>query len=309
MGFKCSIGIVTYLGRFETYFKPLIKKLNFLFPDYDINIFINGHFDEAKQVKYLRDVTAFLSRYRNIRYITNFTHQSLTRGWNWLILMARCDKILILNDDVLFNLEFRYNLESLQNVPNCFTFNGSWSHFVISKNIIKKIGWFDERFVGVGDEDYDYMCRLAMNGLQNIDIKIHGLKNFVADQENPAWAIFSDIVDTKYAQANRDHFRKKWYFSKFEEVPSNGAFRLVREFEEYTVALKEEPGDMPQYYPIEYLYDSNKLCERKYSIRAVIAITTSFLDSCYWRLRLKVSHKLRQLLGQRYETLKNKLRM
>ena len=170
--FKCSIGIVTYLGRFETYFKPLIRKIHFLFPDYDIIVFINGHYDTIKQIQYLKDVTYFLRKYPNIRYVTNLEHQPLARGWNWLVFMAKNQKILILNDDVSFNWEFRHNLERLPSVPDIFTLNGSWSHFVISKEIIRKVGWFDERFYGVGDEDIDYKFRLSMSEINLFDVAL-----------------------------------------------------------------------------------------------------------------------------------------
>ena len=48
MAFRFSIGVVTYLGRFDTYFKPLLRRLNLIFPDYDIIVFLNGHHNLEK---------------------------------------------------------------------------------------------------------------------------------------------------------------------------------------------------------------------------------------------------------------------
>ena len=168
MAFKFSIGIVTYLGRFESYFQPLVRKLHFLFPDYEKNVFINGHYDTVRQFQYLRDVTAFLGHYPDFRYVTNLHHQPLARGWNWLMLMSRCNQVLILNDDISFDLEFRHNLESLRLVDQVFMLNRSWGHFVIDKQVIRRVGWFDERFTGVGDEDIDYVLRLGMTALREV---------------------------------------------------------------------------------------------------------------------------------------------
>src|SRR3989344_270516 len=86
-----------------------------------------------------------------------------------------------------------------------------WNHFVISKTTIKKVGWFDERFPGIGQEDGDFAYRMAM---QNVDLKnidFTGIRNFVAEQENPSWSEVSPVVSgTRYSDINREFFNKKW---------------------------------------------------------------------------------------------------
>ena len=39
--------------------------------------------------------------------------------------------------------------------------NQSWSHFMISREVIIRVGWFDERFPAIGNEDEDYESRLG----------------------------------------------------------------------------------------------------------------------------------------------------
>ena len=196
----CTIGVVTYLGRFEKYFQPLIRRLHFLFPDYEINVFINGHHDNFLQSGYLRKATAFLQQYPNVRYLTNLSHRSLACGWNRLILMANRDRVLILNDDVFPEMEFRYNLERLENPPDIFTINESFSHFLITKDIVRRVGWFDERFLGIGHEDWDYICRMALQGITPQTVLVHGLINYVAPPTMASWAKISDVVHGKYSQ-------------------------------------------------------------------------------------------------------------
>lgn len=299
---SCSIGIVTYLGRFEEYFKPLVRKLYFLFPDYDINVFINGHYDTVKQVQYLRDVTSFLRSYPNIRYVTNLEHQSLARGWNWLVMMSKCDRILILNDDVSFNLEFRHNLENLISIPEIYTLNGSWSHFVINKDIIRKVGWFDERFLGVGDEDGDYICRLAMQGIPLGNISIHGLCNYVAPQKDPGWGNISGITNNKYATINREFFKKKWFRSDFGPVPQNGSFRVCYHDERWETALNPELEEMPQYYSMDCLEArEHKKRSPKSFILAEFAQFCSMMNWFYWQARSSLSGCLRLVIGPRWD--------
>lgn len=250
---RLSIGVVTYAARFEPYFKPLVRQLHAAFPDYDIIVFINGHYDAPMQIAYLREVTSFLRGYPEIRYVTHEQHQPLARGWNWLAMMAESDRVLILNDDVTVRPLFRYELERLRSMPVFFMINNSWSHFCITKALIRRVGWFDERFVGVGDEDGDYMCRLAHEGVPIANVPMRGIGNIIAAQDNAGWRNLSGLVNGKYAQVNRQVFIEKWYHSQFEPVPDDGSFVLRYKDEEYRVALKEPAGSMPQFYPMDVL--------------------------------------------------------
>lgn len=274
----CSLGIVTYLGRFETYFQPLIKRLSLLFPDYDLNVLINGHHDIVKQTRYLRNVTAFLRAYPRVRYLTHVEHQPLARGWNWLILMSAQPRVLILNDDVYCDLEFRHHLEKLSNIPPIFTLNSSWSHFVISKEVIARVGWFDERFYGTGWEDGDMICRLALHGIPLGNFVLQGLRNYVAAADDPGWAEKSGTTHHKYASVNLETFKKKWWHSHYSEVPQKGSFKIRYHDEEWTVAPNDALGTMPCYYPLSCLETSGKparkpFCLSAYPVRALSMIS------------------------------------
>jgi len=292
MGTNFSIGVVTYLGRFESHFRRLIRDLNFAFPDCDINVFINGHYDSVKQIEYIRKVTSFLRQYNNIKYVTHERHQPLARGWNWLVMMSGNDKILILNDDITVRPGFRYEIrDKLASSPDFFTINGSWSHFMISKEIVRKVGWFDERFIGVGDEDGDYMCRLAMYGIPIKSVAIPGIDNHVAEQNDCGWANFSSVIDGKYAQVNRDFFVKKWFHSGFEAVPKPH-FILQYKTESYEVALKEPIDEMPLYYPAGVLDSNCKAPLPSATIRAVLAHVIGTIDAKARRAVLQLRFRL-----------------
>jgi|YelNatPaOPRAMG01_1025707.scaffolds.fasta_scaffold00559_12 hypothetical protein len=293
----CSLGIVTYLGRFETYFQPLIKRLAFLFPDYEINVFINGHHDIVKQTGYLRRISAFLSDYPQVRYLTNVDHQPLARGWNWLILMSTRPWVLILNDDVYCDLEFRYHLEKLANIPSVFTFNFSWSHFVINKAVIFRVGWFDERFSGVGWEDGDMICRLALHGVPLEHIILPGLRNYVAEQKDAGWAKKSEISHNRYASVNLEIFKKKWWHSHWSPVPAQGSFRIAYGGDEWTVASKDALGPMPQFYPFSCLTAPGNLTKRPLSLAAYPAQVLSRASAILWQARRKVAPLIKTLVN------------
>jgi len=214
-----TIGVLTYVGRYENYLKPLVKQLSVVFPDKDIVFFINGHHDLEKQICYLKGITEFLSHYKNMRYVTNEEHQPLSKGWNWLFLLAKADNVLVLNDDVKITPLFRYSFEKQLRRFDHFIINGSWSHFLFSKKIIKKVGWFDERFPGVGQEDGDYSFRMIINGLKPRFVKCDGITNYVADQVDAGWANKSKKTDGKYSLVNKEFMKKKWSTNFLDDKP------------------------------------------------------------------------------------------
>ena len=59
-----SIGVVTYVKRYEIHFLPLIKKLITVFPETQIIIAINGYYDKEIQNEYLNKITNLLATYR-----------------------------------------------------------------------------------------------------------------------------------------------------------------------------------------------------------------------------------------------------
>src|SRR3954468_3312841 len=139
-----SIGIVTYHARFESYFVPLIKDLTRIFPESEILVVLNGHPDRTLQMNYLKKATAFLSKYPNIRYLSYEQHQSLCKGFNQIMILSSAEKVLMLNDDTHVTELFRQEFEEKVFDKPFAVINKSWSHHLISKEIIKKVGWYEE---------------------------------------------------------------------------------------------------------------------------------------------------------------------
>ncbi len=206
-----SIGVVTYHARFANYFMPLIEKLAVIFPDREIICVVNGHPDRTLQINYLNSVTAFMKRFRNVRYLTYDLNQSLSKCWNQLVILSQTEKMLIMNDDTQVSELFRTEFEEKVALKDFSTMNTSWSHFLISKNIVRKAGWFEERLLGVGQEDLDYGLRMIMNGIPVTNTNVLGLNNYVIDEENPGWQdVSKKAPKSKYAQVNLEFFKAKW---------------------------------------------------------------------------------------------------
>jgi len=245
-----SIGVVDYLGRFDTYFRPLIRQLAAIFPDKEIICILNGHHDVAAQMKYIREASVFLSSFKNIRYYSFDDPKSLAKCWNRIILMSKTDKNLILNDDLSVDPYFRVDLEKvLTEESDFFAINNSWSHFLISDQVISQVGWFDERFPGIGWEDGDYMLRMAEKNIKPVSLDCLGIKNFVAPPTNAGW---TDIAagSSKYSETNKIFFLKKWHFNQLENEP--GKNYLISFFWNGDKLSGEMKAGMatPDFYPL-----------------------------------------------------------
>ena len=243
-----SIGIVTYVDRYERFFKPLIGNLVTLFPDTQIIIAINGYYNPEIQRHYLKNIREFLKQFRNVHIVEFYEPQSLSKLWNLLIINSQAEKTLILNDDIKIAPWFRKNIEKPSILSEkIMLINRSWSHFFISKEIIKQNGWFDERFPGVGNEDEDYECRLAIAGLKVPSFRVSGLKNVIFKTTNFSYGKNVDVVNSKYVKKNKLFFDSKWTSI---EVPKEG-YTYVRILQRY---VRLEKGmETPRFYDFSIL--------------------------------------------------------
>ncbi len=245
-----SIGIVTYHARFESYFIPLIKNLSRIFPDKEIICVINGHSDKTLQISYLDKVTKFMKQYPNVRYLTYDVGQSLSKCWNQLIILSHTEKTVVLSDDVFIGDFFREQLEENISKYDFFAINRSFAHFVISKDIVRKVGWFEERLPRIGWEDTDYQFRLFMEKVPYPNVKILGSLNLHTDTEGSDWVNDPTKPKSKYTYANEDFFKTKWVTKHYN--PEIKEFDY-RDGDDYHTFSLREGMETPCFYDLEVL--------------------------------------------------------
>lgn len=251
---KYSIGVVTYHARFDEYFKPLIKNLVRIFPDHEIICVMNGHPEQTLQIGYLDKVTSFMSQFQNVRYLAQASFQPLSRSWNQLVALSHTEKILILSDDIFVGDLFREEFEKYIDKHEMFLINRAWPHFVVSKSTIRKVGWFEERFSGIGWEDNDYMFRMRMTGVPCPSEKVLGISNLSTDNDNnPGWENPADRK-MKYTSANEDFFCKKWLTEEYDGVGPNYTHDSMGPYGKFSLKSGMET---PLFYDLSVL-DNNK---------------------------------------------------
>ncbi len=226
---EISIGITTFLNRFETSFKPLVRKLVYLFPDTPVIVAANGSTRRDEQLEYLSKLRDFCCQYSNLILIAYEEPRGLSHLWNRIMKEAGDQPVLMLNDDLSIKTQFiKFILSSGILSSDIATINSSWSHFLISPKIYLQAGEFDEELKEVGGEDDDYLARLALKGLRPADYNCSTIarkrKKRKGVKELNSYGKDMSEEEGGYSSYNVSYLRSKWeisdeYFSGAVEIP------------------------------------------------------------------------------------------
>jgi len=213
-----AIAIVTFSKRFFTYCLPLIQELRNAGITNPIYVGINGDLDKMynpiTRTKFLNE----LSLLEDVNPVCFGSFQGLAFMWNRTIQSAREDRVIVLNDDLIVNRNSaKFTLDKLMksanNIGACLL-NNSWSHFAIHRNKLSEVGWFDERLLGIGEEDGDFTFRFEEHfGMTIPSITLKGLVNDSSSD-------FDDSLSKgkgKYSLFNWLFLEKKYIFGEGRE--------------------------------------------------------------------------------------------
>lgn len=223
-----SIGITTFMDRFETCLKPLLAKLSVLFADCQILVVANGHVRKHEQTVYISEIEKYCSKFSNVQLVTFREPTGLSCMWNTIIKNSDSSPVLILNDDLRIKGRFRSFISASGICTiQIATINRSWSHFMISKSVVSGAGWFDENFREIGGEDDDYLARLAMCGIKPVDFKTDTIARSVKkSRRNRGMNSYGRDMSKEaggYSTLNARYLSEKWdtgdeYFDGAVEV-------------------------------------------------------------------------------------------
>jgi hypothetical protein len=158
-----AIVVTTFSARFFDYCIPLLRQLRSILPSVPIYLVVNGDFENTFETKHRDNFLQQVLSIGGINPITFGTFRGCASMWNTGVRAADVEYCLVLNDDM--QIDSRYFLAMLNDVISMAAISGvvlinqSWSHFVISRELILGLGYFDERFLGIGEEDVDFTWR------------------------------------------------------------------------------------------------------------------------------------------------------
>jgi len=157
-----SIIITTFEERFFEYTIPLISSIRSAL-NTPIFVVTNGNFKKANNRFLLQKFINELGEFTDIYPIAFSKFHGCSELWNTGIVNADSEYFLIFNDDIhVYPKNLKAIFPSLRqqiSKSGLVTINRSFSHFGISQKCIEEVGFFDEHFLGIGEEDRDYFYR------------------------------------------------------------------------------------------------------------------------------------------------------
>jgi hypothetical protein len=244
-----SVVITTFDKRFDAFLVPLITEIKNQRTDIEIIVTVNGPAKGDFDPVYRAKVLTFCAQHTKV-YPTVFPNfQSLAKMWNRGALTASNRRVLVLNDDLHLGRNTQDSFfdaleRSLLGLVGTFKINGSFSHFVLDKQELMEVGFFDERLLGLGEEDGDFYWRYHRHYQRDIpNVEIDFIDN-----------VQSDLADDGYtkgirtaSQFNRDFIQKTKY-----KPTLLGGYRGM-----FDNKVKQVLEDEKQ-YPYEQFYVDNK---------------------------------------------------
>ncbi len=222
---KYTIGITTFVHRFDKYFKPLIRQIREQC-DNEIIVYVNAQYGKEFDKEYRRNMLNFLSEYDNIYPVFTPHFKGLSKMWNTIVVNSTNNNILICNDDVSIGQNFIEELKNvIENNNTSFRINGSFSHFVVSREEIFRVGFFDERLIGLGEEDGDWCFRFEKYYQKHLPT--YNTPNMISYSMNKDSELPTDEVtpcNSKYVRWNCDWLFKNKYDSENEELAISQGF-------------------------------------------------------------------------------------
>jgi hypothetical protein len=248
MNINFDIGITTFSKRFD-FVENLVNKIRNLGVNNNIFLCINGEKDGVFNEEYRKKILTLCVNHPNIYPIFFVETRGLSKMWNTLIIHSIKDNILLLNDDIeVFNDNMFQVVSSHIESPEYYglsKINSTFSFFVVNKELIHELGYFDERLIGFGEEDGDITFRMInKKGRDVYHLYAQGITNIVSD-------IRHDHIKPgvgKYSWFNRN-------FTFNEKYNCNGATSGISGM--FGVECDQVLPDEPQ-YPYEKFFRINK---------------------------------------------------
>lgn len=222
-----TIAITTFSLRYN-FLENLVRQIRH-FTNRRILIAINGEKDGNFNEDYRKKVLSLCYTFPNIFPIFFTEIRGLSKMWNTLLIHSDNNHVMMLNDDIFIQNNI---FEEVQAYINSENFNGlsllnsSFSHFIVDKVLIDKLGYFDERLLGFGEEDGDIVYRIfkEFNRTEIPILWVQGLINIISDvRQNEVKKGSINNREHKYSDFNRKFILEQKYKSN-NNSPYKGFF-------------------------------------------------------------------------------------
>jgi len=171
----------------------------------------------------------------------------LPRNWNQCFQLGLVDHewLLCSQDDVIVKPGWLEQVNSTD--YDFYSAPLGETRFLLNRAAFRRVGWFDERFCGLGFQEHDYFIRILNlmpesasivdQHRQEFSHNSVGLENYWFQPENDGFSKNEQIGGRTHAKFwsiyRQDYFQKKWGTNPFKKVMGIHPDRLPREFDWY----------------------------------------------------------------------------
>jgi len=173
-----SIGITTFKNRLNDVSKQ-IKEIRAIDQKIKIILAITNNYGETMDEEYRKSILNLCIEYPYVYPLMFGKYTGLAKMWNNIVVHSQTTHVLIMNDDLCINNPMIFNdLRIAIQTNEALEINGIFSHFIVSKELMNEVGYFDERLIAYGEEDGDFRDRyLLAKGHPISHIRIGGIMN------------------------------------------------------------------------------------------------------------------------------------
>lgn len=254
-----SVAITTFSIRFDKYLKPLLTEICKQRPDAEKIVYANGPHNKRFDENYRRNIGLFCSVSPRTFLITNPSFRGLSKIWNTCINSSEGDYILILNDDVTITEGFFDEFERMldhnsRELRSSFKLNHSFSHFCVHRPDMFRVGYFDERLIGNGEEDGDWQWRWET--ARNQKFPVYTTNKIINHVEVEMSSLGYAGMNLTTGQKPVPKFNPNWMFTeKYELDPSKFVSGRATNTAMFDRPAQIKIGaDTPDFYPAEKWY-------------------------------------------------------
>lgn len=261
-GIPYTITIQTYEKRYDKYFLPLIASICNQRPNIDKVVFVNAQYKTGMNENFRIKILELMSRLPKVFPIFTTCFRGCSYMWNNSIITSNTQVCLNLSDDITIHEGFfdDYEEKLLSVEGETFKINDSFAHFSINKTDLDDIGYFDERLLGLGQEDGDWQWRFEVK--RNRTIKNIYMPNVIHYIEKEAASENMKKCGGKYSPYNTDFMYNYKYDHPHD--PRNINRKLpIDPNKPSAVSMFDKPTQMKDgavnldYYPNEKNYREN----------------------------------------------------
>lgn len=169
----------------------------------------------------LRELREFCNSIKDriIRIVETNQANTVCEAWNLGIMLSDTENIIIASSDVEFiKKEWFLVLEEAMKINLEYVLLQTYAVFIFKRNIIPKMGWFDEKF-GLGPHfDVDHMIRASESNIKfgillNHDFYKHGHDEIEVEKNRINIKDDDDKVKDRLPMNNKfneEYFKNKW---------------------------------------------------------------------------------------------------